>query len=117
VPGERRIIMKGLPAYLKKAYELGFTRVKIIDTKTVVTAGWVRAKCQFGCSGFGKYLTCPPFSPGPVQMRNILAEYRRGLLLQVENIPPAKEDRIWRKMKRAVVKLERDFFLDGFYKA
>ncbi len=103
--------------YIQKAKDLGITNAKIIDTKTVVVANWVRLKCQFGCSGYNKYLTCPPFSPAPEYMKKVINEYRIALLLQIEKIPPEKEDYIWQKLKKAVVKLEREIFLDGYYKA
>lgn len=106
-----------LNKYVKKALTMGATRAKIIDTRSVVVAHWVRLKCQYGCGGYGKYLTCPPYSPAPEYTKKMLGEYKKGLLMQIEDIPPAKEDKIWRKFKRIAVDLEREIFLDGYYKA
>jgi len=48
--------------YIKKAKSMGITEAKIIDPKSVVVGDWVRLKCQYGCGGYGKNLTCPPYS-------------------------------------------------------
>jgi len=45
--------MKPLEDYCNKALELGVDGAKQIEPCSVVTAEWVRMKCQFGCSGFG----------------------------------------------------------------
>ena len=108
--------MIDLERYVKKACARGITRAKIIDTKTVVTGNWVRMKCQFGCSGFGKCLTCPPYSPTPEYTRKMLREYQCGLLLQIENIEAKREPRISRELKEIVAALEREIFLEGCYK-
>jgi len=109
--------IKLLEKYVKRAKQLGVTNAKIIDTKTIVVANWVRLKCQYGCNGYNKYLTCPSFSPTPEYMQQVIKEYKTGLLLQIEKIPPEREDYIWQRLKRTVVKLEREIFLDGYYKA
>jgi predicted metal-binding protein len=96
---------------------MGIPKAKLIDPKIVVVGNWVRLKCQFGCGGYGQSLTCPPFSPTPEYTQKMLREYRRGLLLQIENIPYRDEERISRKFKKAVSALEREIFLDGYWKA
>ena len=110
-------VMPQLERYINKAQEMGITKAKIIDPKTVVVGNWVRLKCQYGCSGYGKYLTCPPYSPTPDYTQKMLSDYSRGLLMQIENIPPSMEPKIRLKLKTTVAKLEREIFLDGFYKA
>lgn len=109
--------LKKLKKYIKIACSLGITNAKIIDTRTIIVAPWVRLKCQFGCGGYNKYLTCPPFSPTPEYMKEVIKEYKTALLLQIENIPPEKEDSIFMNLKKAIVELEREIFLDGYYKA
>ena len=106
-----------LDKYVKKAKTMGMDKAKIIDPNTVVVGHWVRLKCQFGCSGYGRHLTCPPFSPTPEQTKKMLAEYSKGLLMQIENISLARESRISSKLKKIVADLERQIFLDGYYKA
>ena len=74
----------------------------------VVCAEWVRLKCQYGCDGWGSSLTCPPFSPTPAQTRRVLDEYAHLLLVHCTR---------WHSVSRLVVKLERELFLDGYYRA
>ena len=109
--------MEKLEAYARKARSLGVSQAKIIDSKTVVVGNWVRLKCQFGCGGYGECLTCPPYSPTPRTTEKVLAEYSRGLLMQIEKISFKDEGRISKKFKKIVADLERDIFLDGYYKA
>jgi predicted metal-binding protein len=47
----------------------------------------------------------------------MLSEYKSGLLIQFANITPAHESRKSLAVKNAVAILEREMFLDGFYKA
>ena len=80
----------------------------IISPSEVETAAWVRLKCQFGCDGYGLCLVCPPFTPTPQQMREVLDAYRRAILLHCT--PQAD-------VKAIVAELEREIFLKGFFKA
>jgi predicted metal-binding protein len=105
--------------YLKKAEELGAKWVKLIHTRNVVAAEWVRLKCQYGCSGYGAYLTCPPFSPTPDYTRKMLKYYSQALIM-VFDVPPKQKDQERRKRRnwrRGIASLEREIFLDGYYKA
>lgn len=43
--------MKKYAKYVTRAKELRVKDAKIIPTKSIVTAEWVRIKCQFGCGG------------------------------------------------------------------
>jgi predicted metal-binding protein len=79
----------------------------IISPSEVETAAWVRLKCQFGCDGYGLCLVCPPFTPTPQQMREVLDAYHRAILLYCE--PDAD-------VKAIVAELEREIFLKGFFK-
>lgn len=86
----------------------GVKNVRIISPSDVVTAGWVRLKCQFGCDGFGQCLVCPPFTPPSEQMRKVLDCYHRAILIHFE--PQAE-------VKAIVADLERSIFLSGAWKA
>jgi predicted metal-binding protein len=94
--------------YVKKAKKLKVRDAAIIPAGSVVTAEWVRLKCQFGCGGYGKTLTCPPYSPTPEQTRRMLADYRHGLLIHGDEHTHISE---------IVAELEREIFLDGYHKA
>jgi predicted metal-binding protein len=109
--------MKKLEHYRKKALEGGATKGLIINTDTVVVENWVRLKCQYGCGGYHNYMTCPPYSPTPEYMKKMLSEYTKGLLIQFEHILPEEEKKVALALKKMVPALEREIFLDGYYKA
>jgi len=109
--------MSKLDAYIKKAKSMGISRAKIIDTKNVAAGNWVRLRCQYGCQEYGKQLTCPPYSPTPEFTRKMLDEYSKGLLMQIEDISFSDEPKIFIQIKDVVASLEREIFLDGYYKA
>jgi predicted metal-binding protein len=109
--------MPTLYAYPEKATSLGVSRAEIIDTRNVVVGNWVRLKCQYGCGGYGEYLTCPPYSPTPDYTKKMIGEYTRGLLMQIENVSPVNRPRLGSRLRRIVADLEREVFLDGYHKA
>ncbi len=86
----------------------GVKAVRMVSPAEVVTAPWVRLKCQFGCGGYGQCLVCPPFTPTPDQMRMVLDSYRRAILIHFD----AKTS-----VKAAIADLERTIFLRGAWKA
>ncbi len=81
---------------------------RIISPSDVETAAWVRLKCRFGCDGYGQCLVCPPYTPTPQQMREVLDAYSRAVLV---HFTPQAE------IKATVAELEREFFLRGAWKA
>jgi predicted metal-binding protein len=86
----------------------GVKAAKMIPASDVETAAWVRLKCQYGCDGYSQCLVCPPFTPTPEQMRQVLNGYRRAILIHFEPHADTKE---------VVVELEREVFLRGAWKA
>lgn len=104
--------------WIARAVELGAHAAQVISPEQVVTAEWVRLKCQYGCGGYGECLTCPPYSPTPETTRRVLRHYRQALLLRVEGQGGEdEEERLRRRLNEAVVTLEREVFLDGHYYA
>ena len=106
-----------LQKFHKKAIKGGVTDVKLIHPSSVVTAPWVRFKCQFGCPFYGLSYCCPPDTPNHDQTRAVLDSYNRALLFHIEL--PDSEDRVKRsnKIHEMLVKMEGEVFKDGFYKA
>lgn len=90
------------------ARKMGGREARLISPADVFTPGWVRLKCQYGCDVYGRCLTCPPFSPKPEETRKILDGYKKVLLVHFR--PDAE-------VKKIMVKLEREVFLQGFYRA
>lgn len=94
--------------FVDRACELGAIEAKVIRADSVVTAAWVRMKCQFGCGGWGSSLCCPPHTPTPDETAKIVACYTRALLVHCKaNRRPTK----------IATTLEREIFLAGYYKA
>lgn len=98
----------GMKTFLRRAKELGALHAKLIEPASVVTAPWVRLKCQYGCGGYGSNLCCPPYTPTPEQTRAILDCYKRAILVHCK---PGTD------VKSIVVALEREAFLADHYKA
>ena len=90
------------------AGKAGVKAAKVISPTEIETAAWVRLKCQYGCDGYHQCLVCPPFTPTPEQMRQVLNGYRRAILIHFEPQADTKE---------IVVELEREVFLCGAWKA
>ncbi len=105
--------MKAVETYCKEALEMGVDGAKMIEPQSVVTAEWVRMKCQFGCTGFGMSRCCPPHTPAPEITRRVIDSYRKAILLHRRL---AKGER-GKPFNEAVVRLEIEIFLDGYYKA
>ncbi len=78
-------------AILIKAKELGARDAIIIPASQVVVAYWVRLKCQYGCPDYGKWRTCPPYTPDPETMKKVLGEYHRALLMKSTGHTPATQ--------------------------
>ena len=97
-----------LEKYAKHALKLGARDAKEIAVDTIVTAAWVRLKCQYGCGGYGRRLTCPPYSPTPEQTACVLKDYHVALLVHSDGHADATH---------VVATIERQAFLDGYYRA
>lgn len=106
-------------------------QARVISTRDIVISDWVRFKCRFGCKGYGKHMSCPPYAPTPAETRRMVREYESGVLLKFEGIPghhdlssdqipedfhPFFRDLIiW--VNGTVQFLEKTAFYDDFYKA
>jgi predicted metal-binding protein len=109
------------------ALKSGASAFKPIEPKDIVTAHWVRLKCQFGCKNYGTRLTCPPYSPSPEDTRKVLDEYSKAYLIKYEGFlgfdvyPPEQLNEAMTKLSLHVCKasydMERHAFLSGYYKA
>jgi hypothetical protein len=95
-----------LGGFVQRACDLGAIEAKVIRADSVVTAPWVRLKCQFGCGGWLKPVL-PPHTPTPGRPPGSAPAARR---------PPDSLRRI-RGPTKIVAALEREIFLSGFYKA
>lgn len=94
--------------YIDKAIELGASEGKIINPETVITATWVRLKCQYGCQCYNSNRCCPPLAPTEEQMGKILKSYSYALLVCFKG---------HEKVNEVVAGLEKEMLNDGYYKA
>lgn len=89
----------------------------------IVTGAWVRMKCLYGCNGFGRRFSCPPYTPTPAETQAVLDCYTDALLIRFDgDIGETTPDRlVSREMTRHVQTVMSDTeamaFADGFYKA
>lgn len=96
-----------------------FNDFRWIKADQVTVANWVRFKCTFGCSSFGKKGTCPPQVPSVEECRAFFSEYTDAVIFRFEKTVERPEDRVlWsRELSKELVKLEREVFLSGYHKA
>jgi len=108
-----------LEKYCNVSIEEVAADAKLIHPSSVVTAPWVRWKCQFGCVMHGKGYCCPPNSPTPEQTREMLDCYHRGILYHVEMSKKEGRSRLKfsSKFYEILKDLEGELFKDGYYKA
>jgi len=106
-------VERDLERFCRLALELGAAEAKPIRAADVAVEDWVRLKCQYGCGGYGRRLTCPPYSPTPEQTRRVLSGYDWAVLMRFE---PARR-RSKGRVHEATAKLEREVFLSGYYSA
>ena len=111
------MIKKDLQKYCDKAVAFGFAHAKPIQPSSVVTAPWVRMKCQFGCPGYGQSYCCPPDTPTPDQTRQVIDSYNRAILFHKAIPPVPGRFKSRHQTLRKLVELEQELFKDGYYKA
>ncbi len=97
----------------------GYLDFRWIDPKKIVVAQWVRVKCMFGCSSFGRDGTCPPNTPSVAECRLFFDEYDLAAVIRFTKRVDRPEDRgPWsRKVNADLLNLERAVFLAGYHKA
>lgn len=108
-----------LEKYRTRAIKGKATHAQQIHPSSVVTAAWVRLKCQFGCTGYGKGYCCPPDTPAPEQTRAIIDCYHRAILFHIETakIPDRSRREFVTEFYEMLIDLEGEMFKDGYYKA
>jgi len=110
-------ITKSLEEYCQRSVAAGATHALVTDPSRIVTSSWVRWKCQFGCPYYGKFYPCPPYTPTPEQTRQTLDTYTRAILFHLQWTKGVQSGREINNYMDNVVAMERELFLDGFYRA
>jgi len=107
-----------LKEYSARVTEGRRAEARVIHPGSVITAHWVRLKCQFGCARYGKGYCCPPDTPTPDEMKKVLSSYQRAILFHAElpRIEGENRKRSLGSFVEAVVNLEGEMFKNGYYK-
>jgi predicted metal-binding protein len=97
----------------------GYSDYKWIKPEDVVVSHWVRMKCLFGCSSYGRNACCPPNVPSVAECRQFFDEYSAAAVFHFEKKVDKPEDRhAWaRGVDLDLMRLERAVFLAGYRKA
>ncbi|MDR2830117.1 MAG: DUF2284 domain-containing protein [Methanobrevibacter sp.] len=87
---------------------------KLIKVSSIKTAFWVRFKCRL-CVNYNTNLNCPPYSPSPDEMNELLKCYQDAILIicQIQT----KKDLDLVNPSKIAVNLEKIAINMGFYKA
>ncbi len=93
----------------RHALSHGFFAAVELDPARIRSEAWVRAKCAYGCSRYGRRWSCPPRAMDQAGFEELLGCYSRALL--VAGQPPLKD------FQEKLLGLEREAFLSGFKKA
>lgn len=101
--------VSSLFALKSHALSHGFFASAELDPARIRSEAWVRAKCSYGCSQYGKRWSCPPHAMDQTVFEDLLGCYSRALL--VVGQPPLRD------FQEKLLGLEREAFLGGFKKA
>jgi len=97
----------------------GYVDFKWIKPQDIVVSQWVRLKCLFGCTHYGRNASCPPNVPSVAECRQFFDEYGAAAVFHFEKKLDRPEDRhAWSKgVNQELLQLERAVFLAGYRKA
>lgn len=96
-------------ALKRHAIDNGFFAAVEFDPSRIRSEAWVRAKCSYGCSQYGKRWSCPPHAMDQAGFEELIGCYSRALL--VVGQPPLRD------FQEKLLGLEKEAFLGGFKKA
>lgn len=97
----------------------GYRDFRLIKGSDIVVAPWVRLKCQFGCSSYGKLACCPPNTSSVDECVQIFKSYERAVIFRFNkcfDIPEERHQWSW-KINRELLTLEKKLFCAGYHKA
>ena len=113
-----------IDALIQYANSMGAV-AKYLSPSEIIVSQFVSLKCRYGCRGYGKRFSCPPYAPTPEETRIILAEYQHALMVRFRERdgfegytpPPGDPQTTAAWVHRSMLALERHAFLAGYYKA
>jgi predicted metal-binding protein len=90
---------------------------KFIHPAEVITADWIRLRCQYTCKGRGFKGYCPPETPTAPQTEHLIADFKFGILIRKEVQVPFDPKKSWLTFQQQIVDLEQQCFMRGYGKA
>ncbi len=106
-----------------RGHQFGLEDILVISTGKILVSKWVALKCRYGCSRYNTSWCCPPATPDTEEVKAILKEYEKALILIGRQQSPTfykgdgktrlRQIQCW----KGTVALERFLFLEGYYKA
>ena len=103
-----KIKFSSLGDIVDRGIEMGAEKAKAIDTDTVVIEKWVKWKCVYGCPMYGKDGYHPPMTPGIEEVKEVVGEYSKAILLNGQD---------GRLLTEIACRLEGEAYHNGYYKA
>lgn len=89
------------------ALERGAVSAEIIPAHEVVFDERAIHKCQYGCPSYGRYLTCPPYTPTPSEFEKALRTFKWAVVVECDLA----------NLNRLVVEVEKEAMRKGYYLA
>ena len=104
---------------IKKASELG-VKVYFLKAENIPVENRIALKCAYGCRGYGKRLSCPPYVMSVDEFRKVIGEYKSALLIVDEYDTSGIQDVLeaWSGIRKdsfhKMYELEQEAFREGF---
>jgi predicted metal-binding protein len=96
----------------------GLTEAKFIHTPQIIALRSVRLRCQYTCSQSHQCSTTPPLTPTAPEVRELLDEYKFGMMLRREEPFGQRDHReVWAEFAAEVDRLEADTLSRGYPRA
>ncbi len=109
---------KFLARLINEPGEFGISEAKFVYTSKLFTTRAVRLRCQYTCQHTRQSDFVPPHSPNMTETRELLDEYKYGLMLRLEapqDIDDAGE--LWHAFTDHALDIEKQCLLNGYPRA
>jgi len=104
-----------IEALCELAKKSGATNAVSFDAGKVIVDERVRLKCSVPvCDDYGVNLMCPPNTMSVKEFREILAKYKRAILVQIESPIPAEMRKEIKKADNVAALYRSDLFLKSY---
>lgn len=104
---------------IEKASELGI-KAYFLKAEDIPVENRIALKCAYGCRGYGKRLSCPPYVMSVDEFRKVIGEYKSSLLLVDEYDTSGIQDVLeaWSGLRKdsfhKMYEIEQEAFKEGF---